>query len=85
MNTPFYINKDLRKSKIYLAPFKVEKGGAYLIECSNLYEAEALIKKLNILGLEPPPKNKADFKKIGIDEEGDRGTVAIYKFILNRD
>ena len=85
MKTQFYINKDIRKSKIYLAPFKVEKNAAYLIECSNLYEAESLIKKLNFLGLGPPPENKVNFKQVRIEEEGDRGTVAIYKYILNQD
>ena len=77
----FYIDQDIRQSKIYIAPFKIEKGKAFLIECSNMGDADALLKKLNYLGLQPPPKNKIDFEKVDVYEEGDR-MVAIYRLVL---
>ena len=77
----FYIDQDIRQSKIYIAPFKIEKGKAFLIECTNMGNAEVLLKKLNYLGLQPPPKNKKDFEKVDVYEEGDR-KVAIYRLVL---
>ena len=75
----FYIDRDLRTSKIYIVPFSQKKGEAYVIECPNIPYAESLLKKLNYLGLKPPPINKMDFEQIDIYKESDHKMVAIYQ------
>ena len=79
----FYIDRDLRTSKIYLVPFSQILNSAYVIECPNINYAESLLKKLNYLGLKPPPQNRTDFEKVDSYKEGDHRMVAIYRCKLN--
>ena len=75
----FYIDRDLRTSKIYIVPFSQKKDKAYLIECPNISYAEDLLKKLNYLGLNPPLINSSDFEQIDTHNESDHKMVAIYR------
>ena len=75
----FYIDRDLKTSKIYLVPFSQKKNNAYVIECPNISYAENLLKKLNYLGLKPPPLNNTDFEKVDTYKESDHRMVAIYR------
>ena len=78
----FYIDRDLRTSKIYIVPFSQKKDEAYVIECPNISYAEDLLKKLNYLGLKAPPINSMDFEQIDTYKESDHKVVAIYRCIL---
>ena len=75
----FYIDKDLRTSKIYIVPFSQKKDHAYVIECSHIHEAENLLRKLNYLGLKPPLENSSDFERVDTYKEGDQRMVAIFR------
>lgn len=43
----FYLDKDLRSNRVFIAPAGKAVDGPYLIECSKAYQAHDLLKKLN--------------------------------------
>lgn len=50
----FYIDSDLRTSRIFIAPYKQIKGDPYVIECNSNWEANNFLKKLNARTIKGP-------------------------------
>lgn len=74
----FYIDKDLRSGRVFIAPLEKSPLGPFVIECDKAYQANDLLKKLNSKLLKDPYNDA----KIWIEDEplkGPLGTVRVFK------
>lgn len=74
----FYIDKDLRSGRVFIAPMGKTSLGPYVVECDKAYQATDLLRKLNS-GLLKGPCSDA---KLWIEDsplEGPLGEVKVFK------
>ena len=70
----YYIDTDLKTSRIYIAPFSQSDDSPYLIECEHMGQAESLLRKLNFGSEKSPleePKRYILLERISIEKLGE--------------
>jgi hypothetical protein len=80
MISEYYIDSDMRKNKIYIAKSTKSKIGPFLIECSNMGEAQDLVRKLNAKLVSSPEEKLKEFSLVEEIVEA-LGTVKVFKKI----
>lgn len=74
----FYIDRDLRSGRVFIASIKRSACGPYVIECKRAYEANDLLRKLNA-GLIKGPLETPDLWVEEEELESPLGRVKVYK------
>ncbi|MFN8370553.1 MAG: hypothetical protein U0T83_08025 [Bacteriovoracaceae bacterium] len=84
MTPKFYIDRDLKSGKLYIAPSTIVKTHLYLILIPDLYNGEKILKALIIGKIKSPLETPKSYKMLEAKEEhfgSLSGVVYIYEFI----
>ncbi|MBF0313147.1 MAG: hypothetical protein HQK50_00640 [Oligoflexia bacterium] len=76
----FYIDIDLRSSRICLAPYQQLKGKAYVIECDSRWAAEQLLKKINARSVKGPMEDPQNYSHVETIKDP-LGELRIFRYL----
>ncbi len=76
----FYLDTDLRKSKVYILPYNIDKKRPYAIEFDSLWEAENFLRKINSEQIKGPRENIKLYHLARVESES-LGDVEIYQVL----
>lgn len=74
----FYIDKDLKSNRVYIATTVKTELGPFVIECDKAYKAHELVKKLNASLLKSPSHDLSLWEELK-PLTGPLGSVRVFK------
>jgi len=77
----FYIDTDLKTSRIFVAPFPQIKKSAYVILADNRSQADTLLRKLTAGLLKSPLAQSEIYQIFEIITDAKLGIITIYQLV----
>ena len=75
----FYIDRDVRNNKTYIASYTKDPIGPYVIECEKAYQADTLVKKLNAGAIKGPAIDETNYERLE-DLVNSLGSVKVFRY-----